>query len=798
MMSASTAMEVRALPFRVRPLPDEPFDSWVETLAATNRATIVETARALGLIGLGAETAGAMTSWMASQWATELTDAQAAQLELSTRIPASQFHEMTRIRFARHAVRYTRQGRISSRCPVGGTGGRYCPDCLLDSGGRWRMSWQFPFVFACARHRRILLDRCPACQRQPRRTGHPLAVIPVPGQCHNPVQGAANGPTPNRCRADLTATAERIHASDAVLHAQRLTMRILSTGISSFGMYEGAPQPAISVLEDIRLLSRTARLALAAGDTLDMPDVGAPLLEALRAGRVDTSWSGPSTSVGAAVGNAIAVAALEDPARVVALMAGRLAVSTSYTAHTPQLQSLVAKAFGRTRRPTVFLQSAHLPESDADLRAGKVPAQLWDGWTDALAPRRLDREIAASALAAAVVFTGTRLTHSAALALLDSRAPARQVTNVMRELGRGSGEEPTLRAILGLVAYLDTHDTPIDYARRRRLDCTTLLPAQQWQQLCAEANVSPGSGARHRQARGYLHRLITGNPPARMPSSWEADDVTVSTLATFARRLPTDLRAALMGAAAHWLQAHGIHEPVTWTPLAAELTNAVEIVAGREPGFATARPARAAAADVIEAEEIAGRYRAGASTSLLADETGVSRQTVSRLLGDTDTPTRRGRPATIPIDEGWLREKYETELLTIRQVASIAGCSTHTINQRLRDAGIPIRPGGAGSEAAALHPHPLAGDSPLLRRTLVGRNAVERAHRFLLTTRHTTLLAAAREIGTTQSSLGAQLGRLSSDAGGPILVYGSRARPMTLTPLGRKLARELEAALSAG
>ena len=34
--------EVRVLPFRVRPLPDEPFDSWVEALAAANRATIAE------------------------------------------------------------------------------------------------------------------------------------------------------------------------------------------------------------------------------------------------------------------------------------------------------------------------------------------------------------------------------------------------------------------------------------------------------------------------------------------------------------------------------------------------------------------------------------------------------------------------------------------------------------------------------------------------------------------------------------------------------------------------------------
>src|SRR3546814_9803886 len=106
---------------------------------------------------------------MADMWATTLTADQASRLEASTGIPTDQFHEMTRMRFARHAIRFTRQGRISAQCPAAGTTGRYCPECLVDSGGRWRMSWQFPFGFACARHRRLLVDRCRACDRPTRQ-----------------------------------------------------------------------------------------------------------------------------------------------------------------------------------------------------------------------------------------------------------------------------------------------------------------------------------------------------------------------------------------------------------------------------------------------------------------------------------------------------------------------------------------------------------------------------------------------------------------------------------------------------
>ena len=39
---------------------------------------------------------------------------------------------------------------------------RVCPDCLRDFG-YCRLAWEFSLVVACARHRRLLIDRCPAC-----------------------------------------------------------------------------------------------------------------------------------------------------------------------------------------------------------------------------------------------------------------------------------------------------------------------------------------------------------------------------------------------------------------------------------------------------------------------------------------------------------------------------------------------------------------------------------------------------------------------------------------------------------
>lgn len=796
-MMSNLANEVRVLPFRVRPLPDEPFDSWVEALAAANRATIAEVGCALGLIEQRHGTAVSATWWMANAWATELTDAQAGRVEEATGIPAAQFQEMTRMRFARHTIRRTRNGRISVRCAAAGTAGRFCPECLADSGGRWRMSWQFPFAFACTRHRRILVDACPVCGRHPRHVGHPLAVIPVPGQCHNRVHGAGIGPIASRCRADLTVDVERIPASEAVLHAQRTMMRVVSTGEGRFGIYADAPQPAVRVLEDVRLLSRAARVALST-DQVDGMVLGAELLEHLHRGGVDTSWSSSSTSGASAAGTAIAIAALGDTDRTIELMRGRLAASTSYTLSTPQVQSLIAASFGRTRRPTGFLQSAALVDVDAKKRARKVPAQLWDEWTAVLAPGRMDREIAASALAAAVVFAGTRLTHAAALALLDSDAPVRQITNVMREFGRGEYEHLALGVILRLVAYLDTHGSPIDYARRRNLDCSALLPDAQWRDLCSGHNVHSGAGRRHRHARAHLFRLITGNPLRAMPKGWDSADVTFASETRFVGRIPEELHVDLARIGDEFLAAHGIDEPLTWTPPLAQFDIGTAVDVPGEVSWHPARPSSARIDASVGVDGIADRYQAGSSTYELAGLAGVSRQTVSRLLAERSTSTRRGRPPMHVIDERWLRHQYLDQRLTIGQIAALVGCTTPTISRRLRDAGVPIRPAGSASEVATLHPHVLAGASPLLRRTVIGRYPIERARRFLIAARHDSIRAAALEIGTTQSTLSKQLARLSRDAGGPLLSPGARGRPMTLTPLGARLAREFERVLRDG
>ena len=271
-------MTLRRLLHVAVPLPDEPLDSWVEFMAHDYGATVGEMARALGLID--ADGVPKVTPQSARSWSTSLEPQQLANLELTTGRPVDEYRAMTRTTFAANAIRLTPQGRISASCPSTGVAARYCPDCLADSGGRWRLSWQFPFGFACMRHKRLLVDLCPGCRQPPRLIGHPITLVPEPGRCHN--RPSAGSPSiRERCGGDLTAANEFVAADESTREAQRMMLRVVAVGSSELGIYSEARPSTIQVLSDMLLLSRAARQALVDGERFDWMPVEATDVSAI-------------------------------------------------------------------------------------------------------------------------------------------------------------------------------------------------------------------------------------------------------------------------------------------------------------------------------------------------------------------------------------------------------------------------------------------------------------------------------------------------------------------------------------
>jgi transposase-like protein len=360
----------------------------------------------------------------------------------------------------------------------------------------------------------------------------------------------------------------------------------------------------------------------------------------------------------------------------------------------------------------------------------------------------------------------------------------------MRSLGRNAPEADTIRAIARLASFLDEQSTPIDFARRRSLDYAGMLPRDEWAEICRVANVLPGGDRRWQAARAHLYAIVSGNRLSRAPFAQEPGFPSFAELTQFQSGLPETVEAALASSAACFLRARGIDEPVAWSPdpdVVDGLPDTTDAIDGHWP---TARPARAA----VKPARAVAAYAAGRSVREIALEHGVARQTVGRVLSDEGVQTRTGRQRAA-IDPEWLRQRYLVERHTIPEIAAQMGVTMTTINRHLEAAGIPRRARGAASRATAIRVDPRAGNSPLLRRILVGQDSLQRAERFLVVARHDTMTVAAREIGVTLSILATQMKRLGADAGGPLITRAMRGQPLTLTELGAEVRRELAHAL---
>lgn len=90
-------------------------------------------------------------------------------------------------------------------------------------------------------------------------------------------------------------------------------------------------------------------------------------------------------------------------------------------------------------------------------------------------------------------------------------------TNVLQALRDAPHWDHIQVALIRLAEYLDKHDVPIDYARRRHLDSTDLLSSSEWDQSCERVVQSPGAGARHHVARYFLFERISGLPGSSTP-----------------------------------------------------------------------------------------------------------------------------------------------------------------------------------------------------------------------------------------------------------------------------------------
>lgn len=222
------------LPLTLRPLDDESWPSYLTRQAAQHQTTLGGLGSHLGL-------RDARGRWP-GRFGVARTPDDVQRVSPLLGLPSAQIERMQLNSYDQLAFDLTGltadQGIAGTRAAAHAAwvwlaGSTYCPLCLSEDHGAWRLSWRISWNTTCLRHGVLLRGACPTCAAVPglgnRLHGSApprLAAMPDGRLCTHPELGG------DSCRGDLTA-AKTPAASPARLH-RALVMSRLTHGARGF------------------------------------------------------------------------------------------------------------------------------------------------------------------------------------------------------------------------------------------------------------------------------------------------------------------------------------------------------------------------------------------------------------------------------------------------------------------------------------------------------------------------------------------------------------------------------------
>lgn len=854
---------VRSFPILIPPVRGEALDSWFEALGHRLTASWGDVLEATGL-----STREAATT---APWLITLSPERANAVHTATGIDIDQLHAMTLSYYNGSGLRIDpATGALSRAFPWGRSRfSRYCPACLRETGGRWQLFWRLGWAFACTEHRCLLVDQCPTCGQRQRKRPIPANLIPQPGRCTS-VGSDALGQSAARCNADLTnAVAASFPAAHPALQAQALIRTVIETCTVQFGLYRQNRTNNVGALADIRAIA--ARILAHGDDRILQQAVPADLFgiyrqqseqhrtqeKAAARGAAKPGLAAPARAVSAAVGVTAALRILNTgtiddaastmrPLITISRSKGRAVNPTTVTTWgrgtTEVLAGVQLAALEpvlnpsdqlRCRSGTALPNKPSLSEADTESLAAKMPAELWAPWALRLQPSGVSYPHLAVTLPSLVLLVNSKATLSSAAEAM-GYVDGQQLSYLLQVMEDEPCWKAIRQALIRLAQHLHTHPSPIDYARRRTLDYSTLLPDQLWHQICRTTATARGGTRKVDTLRCHLYSLISGNPVNSAP--WFTN---TSGFRARMAALPTQLTPALTEAitteARTFLRRRRIEEPVSWHPpvellrelrlpghdpaaidvhrlhgmvqqqrtvtdIAENLNTSIEalrcaLVQHPAPELALStdqqRCRGIAAAKLQQAlprrRLIALYVEQKLSLRQIGARYGADRKTVARLAksyGIALRPPQRTRRLA-EIDKDWLYTEYITNRRTLPDLAAEKGMSTMNMSRWAKRHGIALRRRGGPSHTSNLQASATARQAPeILRPALAGIGGAERLSRFVRTSTYPTFSAAAAALKLRQPIICGQIARLETELGGPLIERAERGRPMALTELG--------------
>jgi AraC-like DNA-binding protein len=716
----------RTLPIHLPPLPGEGIDSWLEAFAHRLHVPLTHLLPQLGLPG-GTHPA-ARQSDPPTQWTTLLRPHQAQSVATACGTTEAAVHAMTlahydgRALLLDHATGQVNRRRLWGRA----TGSRFCPDCLRENHGRWPLAWRLGWIYACVRHRRLLADACPGCGSPQRMRPHHRRGIPLPGRCANRRPGPWNvRDQHHRCDYPLQQTpVPHLPTGHPALNAQQQLIEVIEHGTASFGRYRYHPHPALAVLSDVRALAAQFMAQPAHGQgsdaiwrlptALEGPEPGprAARTPRPRAAR-RPGFMAPADAADTAVALSAAMDILADPDvhragqtlhqripnrsrklqtasfRTWGLGTSPVLTSIQLAAVAPELtarqQLRFRTASPQPRRPDT---GHHTVEH----RNRHLPALLWAAPAARISVTDLaEPTYQRSALSAALMLIGTEETLHSATAGLGGAATVLGSSWVLQRMRERPHWFAVQQALLRLADHIDTHPIPIDYARRRSLDYSDLLTAQQWQLICINAGWHWGGERRLAMARSFLIERLTGTPARVLAPELTPDDPDArSLLARAPALLPAAVREGLDHRARQFLAQHHINEePLTWRP-PLDLLDGLDLAG---PDVRTI--------DIIRLHQLITQQHC--TIPRAAVRLGTSSTALHYALGEYPVPMPPAARIQLPgigiptssVSEEELARLYRDEDWSLAELAELAGMSKAAVKRRLHRQHVVLHPRGA-------------------------------------------------------------------------------------------------------
>lgn len=454
---------------------------------------------------------------------------------------------------------------------------------------------------------------------------------------------------------------------------------------------------------------------------------------------------------------------------------------------------------------------------------------MWPEWSIRFALPASLHQRWRHAAASAVLLVGSNMTAPSALKRLHNETDPGLLTRFLNHAVTQPNWISLSTALIRLADFLNTHQVPIDYDRRRALDYSGLLPDTEWNRICVVTGALPGNGIKAEVARCYLFRRISGlttHPSLEVPRGIR------NRVLNFPLALTTQLDAALQQTASAFLESNHINEPSTWQPPLDILRGLNLSSPESERTDVTALTSAASAANTT-VSQIAKRLNISVDTTryLLernplppADDRGpgtrrdlirtnrrsaltadmlnklycddgwsieaiakrfdTSHGTIARLARSQQIQLR---PNETYVDPNWLYDNYVIKRRTLQDITAELDISMPTISNWIHRHRICLKP----PETPA---HPMTADQAyhFLAPTLSRPSGRRHLQNFVHALEFPSITHASRGLRINRITLSYQIRCLKRDLKGPLLFRWTPHLPMTPTPLGQQVLQAIQ------